>query len=167
MAEPKRQKPIWYLVGCIGLALLCIPCVGILAAIAIPAFVRFTRASKTAEARANVHAIAIGIESYCMADRFPPTSSVLPDAVGPSLTHPDATRQAQDFSAPGWVAVGFGPSEPLYYAYSIERPDASSARVVAEGDLDGDGERSRYEITCTAAPGSCSCGELVVTNELE
>ena len=164
---PKRSKTFWLAVGCASLAVLMVPCIGVLSAIAIPSFIRYTRRAKTVEAQTNVAAIARGVTEYCETERFPP-GSALPDAVGPSIITPSAARQIQDFNAPGWQAVGFGSSDPLYYAYSIVRPDASSLQVVAEGDLDGNGVRSRYEIDCTTTgPASCSCGELIVTNDLE
>lgn len=165
MADGK-QKPIWYVVGCIGIGLILVPCVGgVIAAIAIPAFVNFTRRSKTAEARANVGAIMAGVEAYC--DTEHPGSGPLPRAAGPTLSAPGAERQAQTLG-PEWDDVAFSSADPLYYAYSIERPDASTAIVVAEGDLDGDGVRSRFAATCTLTPPSgCSCGEPSVTNELE
>lgn len=162
MAEPKRQKTVWYVVGCIGLAILSVPCVGVLAAIAIPSFVSYTRRAKTAEARANVGLIRNGVESACTN-----AGGVLPDALPPTLAAPAAERQIPTLGA-GWDTYGLT-GDPMYYAYSIERPDGSTALVVAEGDLDGDGERSRYEYRCTTVGGSrgCSCGELTVTNELE
>jgi type II secretory pathway pseudopilin PulG len=159
---PKRSKTFWLVIGCVGLAALSVPCIGILAAIAIPAFVNYARRAKTVEAQTNVAMIARGVTEHCVA------SGVLPDAVGPSISTPSATRQIQDFDAPGWQAVGFSSGDPLYYAYSIVRPDASSLQVIAEGDLDDDGLRSRFEIDCaTTGPASCSCGELIVTNDLE
>lgn len=158
----KGQKPIWYVVGCIGLAILCIPCVGVLAAIAIPAFVNYTRRAKTAEAHANVAMIARGVEAYCAEGH----DGLLPPAAGPTLSQPTSNRQTPTIGAE-WASIGFAPAEPTYYAYSMLRTDTATLHVLAEGDLDGDGTRSRFETTCTAAGASCACGEVIVTNELE
>src|SRR5580765_8236815 len=100
MAEPKRQKTVWYVIGCIGLGLLSIPCVGVLAAIAIPAFVNYTRRSKTAEARANVAALRSGVESACAT-----AGGTLPDALGPTLASPGAQRQLPTLD-PRWSEYG-------------------------------------------------------------
>jgi type II secretory pathway pseudopilin PulG len=166
MADPparKGQKPIWYVVGCIGFALFFgVPCIGVLAAIAIPAFLNYTRRAKTAEARANIAMIRSGIEAACT------DAGALPSAIGPTLTTPSATRQAPTLG-PEWSAYGLAGTDGMYYAYSIERPYGATVRIVAEGDLDGDGTRSRFEQRCTSSGGSagCSCDEVVVTNELE
>jgi Tfp pilus assembly major pilin PilA len=154
MAEGKRQKPIWYVIGCIGLALLSVPCLGVAAAIAIPAFVNYARRAKTTEARANVAQIAA---VAC-------AGASLPEALAPTLAAPGPERQMPALD-PRWTAYGLT-SEPSYYAYAIER-HAATAVVVAEGDLDGDGTRSRFASTCALTGAGCTCGELTVTNELE
>ena len=170
MAEPaKRTKPIWYLVGCVGLAILMVPCIGVVAAIAIPAFVNYARRAKTVEARTNVATIARGVETFCTADHVGPTGAVtnaLPAALAPTLRSPAAEPQIATLD-PGWASLGFSPGEPLRYAYSIERPSPTTAVVVAEGDLNGNGVRSRFESTCTLAGTSCSCTPVSVINELE
>jgi type II secretory pathway pseudopilin PulG len=150
------------MIGCAVLAVLSIPCTGVVAAIAIPAFVSYTRRAKTAEARASVAMIRSAVEAECTS-----AGGVLPDALAPTLASPGPARQVVTLD-PRWSRYGLG-GDPLYYAYAIERPDAHTAVVVAEGDLDGDGTRSRYASTCTTdgASGGCSCGELDVTNELE
>ncbi len=160
---PKTPKTLWYVVGCLALAALAVPCIGILAAIAIPAFVNYTRRAKTAEARANIGSIRSSLEATCTN-----AGGVLPAALTPTLAAPGPQRQLATLD-PAWDAYGLVGGDPMYYAYSIERPDGSSALVVAEGDLDGDGVRSRFEVRCTSAGGSsgCACGELSVTNELE
>jgi type II secretory pathway pseudopilin PulG len=156
-----KQKPIWYVIGCIGLALFGgVPCIGVGAAIAIPSFVSYTRRAKTAEARANLMALASGVRAACEAP-----GGALPDALGPTLASPSSERQVPTLD-PRWSALGLA-ADPSYYAYSIERPDATTAMIVAVGDLDGDGERSRFARTCTASAGACTCGEIEVTNELE
>lgn len=155
-----KQKPIWYVIGCIGLALFGgVPCIGVGAAIAIPAFVNYTRGAKTAEARANLMALGSGVRASCDETR------ALPDALGPTLPSPSSERQVPTLD-PRWSALGLM-GDPMYYAYSIERPDAATAVIVAEGDLDSDGTRSRFARTCTATAGACTCGEVEVTNELE
>jgi len=78
---------------------------------------------------------------------FPPSSrsSVPPDA--------DAVRGKgyqsgpADWSPSPWRELNFSIHQPQYYRYSFESSGAgrgSVARVIAEGDLDGDGIRSTY-----------------------
>ena len=161
MAEPKKSNAVAWVVGCIGLFFVGIVVIGILAAIAIPAFVNYVRRAKSAEAQSNVRAIAMGVQSYCASE------SALPAAIAPAFV-PDAERHAVPLD-PAWQSVGFSSPDPVYYAYSLERPDATRAVVVAEGDLDGDGERSRFEVTCAfdASTSECTCSPIAVTNELE
>ena len=158
MTEPARKgrKPIWYIVGCIGL--LAMPCIGTLAATVFRAFDEVT---------ANLAAIKAGVERYCETEHSGRRGS-LPRAAGPTLVAPGRDRQTPTLG-PEWEDVSFHASGPSYYAYSIERPDAHTAIVVAESDLDGDGARSRYASTCTSDGTSqgCSCGQLEIARERE
>jgi hypothetical protein len=169
VAEPTKRNRVWYVVGCVGLAILTVPCIGVAAAIAIPAFVNYSRRAKTVEARTNVAMIVRGVESYCAAERASPTGAVtneLPPALAPTLASPGPEAQITTL-APGWADVGFSVADPLRYAYSIERPSGTIAVVVAEGDLNGNGLRSRFESTCTLAGTSCTCTPVSATDELE
>ena len=56
---------------------LCIPCTGILAAIAIPGFVGYVRRSKTAEARANLSAMRVGSTEYATRESVTATAALL------------------------------------------------------------------------------------------
>ena len=144
---------------------LGIPCCGITSAIAIPAFVGYVRRSKTAEARANVAAIALGVESYCTSESAAGAQG-FPPAAGPTRAFPDAAREVF-MGGSEWASVGFTPVEPLYYSYSMG-PDGPGVFVVlAEGDLDGDGARSRFESRCTLDVAGCACGPVIATDELE
>lgn len=162
MSEARpRQKVIWYVVGCVGLVLASVPCLGIASAIAIPSFVNYARRAKTTEARSTVGVLRNGLLASCT------ETGALPDALGPTLAAPGPERQVATLD-PRWSEYGLV-GEPSYYAYAIERPDAATAIIVATGDLDGDGARARFSATCTTdgSGRACSCGELTVTDELE
>ena len=165
---PKRSKTLWYVLGCLGLSAMIVPC--ILVAIAVPAYQRYMRRARGMEARANVAMIASGVRSYCDTERAGTDGFVtheLPAAAGPTPSAPGPERQFATFG-PEWASVGFATSDPIYYSYSMTRPNATTLGVLAEGDLDGNGVRSRFESTCMLEPtGSCTCSELQVTNELE
>jgi hypothetical protein len=153
-------------IGCVGLVILATPCVGFVAIAAFSAYTQSTVGNRLAEASATVPVLANAVTHYCQR-MHDPGASPFPDAMGPTLTTPGSAAQMPTVD-PRWHTLEFGPNRPQYYAYSIERPDASSLRVLAEGDLDDDGVRSRYEVACTAVgPQACTCGELVVTNEYE
>jgi type II secretory pathway pseudopilin PulG len=141
-SAPRKKNRTAIIVAVIALA-SCLPCTGILAAIAIPSFISYVRRSKTVEARSNLRQIASGIAALAesgggLPPRLPPTPP-LPAA---------ATRRPWPADAdPGWSDIGFAPPEPLYYSYEYV-PDADGRGFVvrAYGDLDGDGMASTFEL---------------------
>ncbi len=160
------RKSIWYIVGCVWLAVPLVFCGGFFALGAFSAYEQDAWGNRASEASALVPILANSVTLFCprMHD---PGASPFPDAMGPTLARPGSAAQMPSLD-PRWRLLEFHPSQPQYYAYSIERPDASTLRVVAEGDLDDDGVRSRYTVDCTAVgANACTCGELVVTNRAE
>jgi type II secretory pathway pseudopilin PulG len=167
VSPPRSTNRTLLIVVLVVLGLLAgsVPCCGIVSAIAIPAFVNYTRRAKTAEAQANLRNMSRAVEAYCQAEHA--GGSLWPAPAGPTPEVPTSARQIAMWG-PEWQSLGFAPAEPVYYAYSIVPVDASTLIVRAEGDLDDDGTRSRFEARCvSSSPGSCSCGEVVVENELE
>jgi hypothetical protein len=155
---------------------LCIPCTGVLAAIAIPGFITYVRRSKTAEARANIDAIRLGITEYATRESVDATGQlrgpVLIESLPPtpSVEFIGAMKQTwpEDAHA-GWAAIGFQPYEPLYYSYSVTS-DRSAGTVVIEavGDLNDNGRHSSFsQMGHMNAAGEIDWGELIVMNELE
>ncbi len=56
----------------------------------------------------------------------------------------------KDWATPFWQDVRFAMTMPQYYAYSaVASKDGRSCTLVAEGDLDGDGKTSRFEVVIT------------------
>lgn len=142
----------------------CVPCTGILAAVAIPAFIGYVRRSKTVEARTNVARIAGAVsERYAEDGVLPPACPRTPAVVG-------AQRYAWPVPGdPAWEGLGFHP-DPVYYAYSYEpSTDGTGFVVAAAGDLDGDGHESRFEIRGHVDPTSRDVvlDPLEVVDELE
>jgi|GEM_PF-2173747 len=154
---------------------LCIPCTGILAAVAIPGFIGYVRRSKTVEATANLESIRVGIEVYAMEERVGATGQVvhgLPESLPatPSVEGVGAMKQLWPSDAnPGWAAIGFQPSEPLYYSYSVTTDSLANTVVIeAVGDLDDDDENSIFSQTGHInAEGEIEWSPRVVMNELE
>lgn len=130
----------------VSLALVAVSLVttGILAALAIPAFVGYVRRSKTAEATANIQAIYSGLDARYREDGkvvvLPLTPARIPCAEKASWSPEDRAR---------FAAVGFDPGGPTYYSYEVvEPPPDVDARVLirAHGDLDCDGNPSLFEL---------------------
>ena len=145
-----------------GVVVMCVAFIGILAAIAIPSFVGYTRRAKTSEARMNLSTLARAEASY-----YESVAGLVTSA-GPMPAAPGPTKQLPAFASdPGFSALGFAPPDPVYYSYSI-LPDPSTpggAILCATGDLDGDGSLSRFELRCRP-DGSCESSPLI-TSETE
>jgi len=162
---PREKKTSFGLIAIVVIAggsLVCVAFIGILAAIAIPAFVRYTRQAKTSEARSNIRAMALSEASY-----YEERTSLVTSA-GPVPPSPGPTKQLPAFSSdPGFSALGFAPSDPVYFSYAIT-PDPAvpgGAILRANGDLDGDGSLSTFEVHCRAN-GDCDPVPMT-TNEFE
>lgn len=145
---------------------------GILAAIAIPAFIKYIRQSKTSEAKENLGYIYKGMITYYQEEHvlagtgtvvtlyFPKTNlAPIPGTVptGQRVTVPSATWEA-DVT---FDAIRFSVTEPIYYQYLItthvEGPGkTASFSASATGDLDGDGNTSLFQrgalVTADGAP---------------
>jgi hypothetical protein len=53
----------------------------------------------------------------------------------------------------GWKSIGFSLSEPQYYQYRVDAAkDGTSAEIIAQGDLDADGQMSRYSLAVEFDP---------------
>lgn len=137
----KKRSPLVAVFVLAGLAGACVPCVGIVAAVGVPSFVSYVRRSKTAEAPANVRAIAQGVIAVWE------TTGALPPALPSTPGAPSSERRMwPGDAAPGWAEIGFAPVDPLYYSYEYEPdPSGTSFVVRARGDLDGDGVQSMFE----------------------
>ena len=122
--------------------MIVVAIIGILAATAIPAFMKYIKKSKTAEARTFVKKIYDGARAYWMdpnyadATSFTPTAAQFPtdatgaatsvtiapvakagccaiDGAGTEKCEPDATL----WNADPWVSLHFSVDDPHYYAY--------------------------------------------------
>jgi len=159
--------------------------VGVSSAVAIPAFMKYIKKSKTSEAREMVKKLYDGARAYYMdpgmsagglqaaaAAQFPEPSAGPTPPLGTCCQSggkcaPDATLWVD---AP-WVALMFSVDDPHYYSYQYEVVDKQRQFTVrAFGDLDCDGEYSTFEMVGTVDPstGEVSGGpSLMRTDELE
>lgn len=144
--------------------------VGVILAIAVPAFVRELRRSKTSEAAEQLAALHRGAAAYFATthdgEEGARLGRCLPTGAGPTPRRPTASPEEVAFTAADtsgaatWEALGFAPAYPTRYAYTYEPVSfgcdlraAEGTYLVtfrAEGDLDEDGERSVFERRATA-----------------
>jgi hypothetical protein len=143
-------------------AVVCV--VGVLLAVFVPTFVRQVRTSKTSEAPELLRELHVRAASYFTTPRLVGERRrrrCLPEPAGPAPEVPRVDALPHAFTvqgAPGaatWAALAFEPERPIRYAYTFAPTTAgcdlaSDGRTPvlslrAEGDLDGDGRRGRYE----------------------
>jgi type IV pilus assembly protein PilA len=130
---------------------------GVLAALAIPAFVGYARRSKSAEASENLNVLFKLAASYMAqeyAERGTNTLTGTYCSVGSDALTPTPGPAKQAFS-PGdnSKALGFMIADQVYFGYGIIGSNqcgwSAGAPVYtffAQGDLDGDGARSTFEL---------------------
>lgn len=144
----------------VGLLVLCCCPIAILTAIAVPAFTNYLRRAKVSEARSELSTIASAEESWCSehGTYLAPAGPLPAGAPGPE-------KQVGSFQLdPTFSQLGYDPYGALYYQYSIVQ-EMGGILIRAEGDLDGDAVRSRFELRCNA---TCTCMRPpMVTDELE
>ena len=142
---------------------------GILAAVAIPAFTRYVKRSKTSEATGNIAKIYQGETAYFNQSSEQSTATFV--SAGPTPTAaPTASKYAAQptnfTSNTGWSQIGFSVDAPLYYQYTaFGTVSAFTARAI--GDIDGDTTLSTFDRTALLTSGEIQGSQIVITNELE
>jgi type IV pilus assembly protein PilA len=141
--------------------MIVVAILGILAALAIPAFIGYVRRSKTSEATGNLNSLFKSAASYMAVERSAQglastttTStycSVAAEAVAPT---PKSSKQQYSAGASA-VALGFSIADYVYFGYGILGSTdkcgwTANATAVytftAQGDLDGDTTLSTFEL---------------------
>ena len=131
--------------------MIVVAIIGILAAIAIPNFLKYQLKSKTAEAKTNLGAIKTcevaykaEMDGYCSVAICPRAVGALTSSKVAWVTVP-AANLAVGGGAGSFEDIGFEPAGHIYYAYSVAIGLDSAGNVNQEytadavADLDGDG----------------------------
>lgn len=142
--------------------MIVVAIIGILAAVAIPAFMKYIRKSKTTEAVQGVKKIYEGARVYFMEESnarasTTPIAKQFPASVGPNPAADACCPQAGDKCAPdptqwvaaAWQALKFSMDDPHYYWYTYTAAgteNASAFSADANGNLDCDTEFSTFEM---------------------
>jgi type IV pilus assembly protein PilA len=141
--------------------MIVVAIIGILAAVAIPAFMKYIRRSKTVEATMNVRKMFDSSVSYFEAEHADksgnPLAKQFPANVGPSpgaagsccgQTGDKCKPSPTNFTGDSWSALNFSVDDPFYFVYqyvSAGTETSSTFNAWAFGDLDCDGIYSTYE----------------------
>jgi prepilin-type N-terminal cleavage/methylation domain-containing protein len=165
--------------------MIVVAIIGILAAIALPAFRSYILRSKTSEATANLKQLFQGAATYYVSERAGQgiSSSVsgsctVGSTSGTLPATPTSQKQLVNFTTEAnFQDLTFSVADPVFFAYGINSAGSACNNSAstplysfrAVGDLDGDGATSLFEL----AAGSNSSNELYrargfyVSNELE
>ena len=166
--------------------MIVVAIIGILAAVAIPAFLKFIRKSKTAEATGNIKAIANGAQAWYGDQRNDLSGDPMdphvpghrsPGQIDPTGAYSNPTaapcskggaqyrKNGNIWENQPWRALKFGLNKAHYFQYRYDINNATTAgfpafTVQAFADLDCDTTLSTYRISATKA----NTGEIVRTN---
>jgi len=168
--------------------MIVVAIIGILAAVAIPAFMKYIKKSKTSEARQFVKKIYDGARAYYMdrngretlADtdagaQFPDNAATgaISPVVGTCCASGDKCMpDASLWTDETWVALQFSVDDPHYYSYQYTTAASTSNFYGrAFGDLDCNGTYSTFsmygEINSDYADGPAGTAAIYRENELE
>ena len=148
---------------------------GILAAVAIPAFSRYIKRSKTAEASGNIAKIYQGQVTYYQQSSETATSTGFVNAATVTPAAPLGTGAKHPANVAAWVnnaewtAIGFSLDGPHYYSYSCPGTTGATAgfSATANGNIDGDTTQSTFQRVANVANGELTGGPIQITSELE
>jgi prepilin-type N-terminal cleavage/methylation domain-containing protein len=134
--------------------------IGVLAAIAIPSFMKYIRQSRSTEASLNIRKMYDSSVNYFMVEHSDRTGAVIPRQF-PNAQNPTpglgtccASVGGKCAPSPGiwdtptWASINFSVDDPFYYSYTYASTGSDSASAFtarAQGDLDCDGIYSTFE----------------------
>jgi type IV pilus assembly protein PilA len=122
--------------------MIVVAIIGILAAVAIPAFSNYQRKSKTSEGSINLAAIATGEIAYqAEFDTF--TDCAVNPAAIPTGTRVNWVAANTDFSA-----IGFEPKDAaVYFQYRVLNSAATVFSATATTNMDNDANNMIWQVT--------------------
>ncbi|MBK8014333.1 MAG: prepilin-type N-terminal cleavage/methylation domain-containing protein [Deltaproteobacteria bacterium] len=138
--------------------MIVVAIIGILAAIAIPNFIRYQLRSKTSEARTNIGGIKTTQESFkATEDNYANITVGNPAGAVSTIKQPwdntacpggcnrTATDQCTEFTC-----IGYAPAGNVYYSYDapsvLAGANPAEFTAGAVGDLDGDGNNGEFAL---------------------
>ena len=165
--------------------MIVVAIIGILAAVAIPAFVKYIRKSKAVEAGANLGKIVHGAIAYFDVDHADSTGNVLPkcfpsagawkDSEGnASLPNagccPQKCQASDRWDDNVWKSLSFSVNDPHYYKYAFRGACCSGSTcdstvvftAAAVGDLNCDSTTSLFTRSGQVSGGEVKTSALYV-----
>ena len=113
--------------------MIVVAIIGILAAIAIPNFLRFQLKSKSSEGKVNIAAIRTAEESY-----LAEFGSYVGATVNPSADVPGSQKAAFETGG-GFDTLGWSPEGNVFFQYAVNAPSGENHYTIsAAADIDAD-----------------------------
>lgn len=142
--------------------MITVAIVGVLAAIAVPAWRESQLRAKRAEVPPNVEGIRVAELAYFAAmDTFVAETSWYPNELTGSTADMPPRAWPSPEAAGGFTSLGWMPFNSLRGAYSIPDGDEDSFEVQGLSNVDGDGEYALYWCT-ESVPGDWDAGDFSV-----
>jgi type II secretory pathway pseudopilin PulG len=132
----------------VSIAFLSLQVIGILAAVAIPAFLEYGQKAKQPEAELQLRTLQRRIEAYQIEKATLPTGSTGATPASSCCNEPDmkCLPSYEDWDHPIWRQLDFQMTTRHYFRYSYES-DGQTFSVKAIGDLDCDDIEITYELS--------------------
>jgi type IV pilus assembly protein PilA len=146
--------------------MIVVAIIGILAAIAVPAFVTYQLRAKRSEAYGNLVSIARTSETYFIANGvYYDTGNSYPGSAGPLKQQWDATSDT------AFATIGFRPEGDVYFDYDVNSDCGcvNCFTATAYGDVDGNNLLVALMYVRPPADGGAECesGVLPFTTPVE
>lgn len=134
--------------------MIVVAIIAILAAIAIPSFMRFAMKAKTSEATGNLSAIRTGEESYkAEEDTYrdcTESPTISGDVTSALKTWTDPGATGDPATSTGFDVIGFAPDGDVRYHYDVTGSGRTGFVAAAIGNLDDDANNAIYTLTKTS-----------------
>ncbi len=132
--------------------MISVAIIGILAAVAIPKFMRFQLSAKASESKGILVAIRAAQEGYYAEfSRYVSALPIVPAAIGPAKTNwPLASTDSHGFNL-----LGIRPEGGVWYQYGVTSSGTNAFSAAARSDIDGDGNFNSWAYV-KPAPGASS-----------
>jgi type IV pilus assembly protein PilA len=136
--------------------MIVVAIIGILAAIAIPNFLRFQLKAKSSEGKTNLAAIRTAQESY-FAEYGAYVSA---DPSPPAVADNNKTTYTDAVANKGFDIVGWSPEGQVYFNYSVntDAPNNTRFTAAAHADIDADGTPQLWGYK-KCSTGTCEAGK--------
>jgi type IV pilus assembly protein PilA len=136
--------------------MIVVAIIGILAAVAIPAFMDRVKKAKTTEAALQLNRLGKNNKTYYVTrGSFVPTNgAIMPGAAGAACQGPNGKFVVVDWTGQaGWKDLDFQIDEPNLFSYTYTG-GSTTATATAIGDLDCDTTTITYTLNMTTPGGT-------------